>query len=214
MTRNLRGPLLALLLAFLVGAALSRAQQPTGGQTSASDRGNDSILIVYLSRTKNTEALARMINEFTGGRMVALELEKSYPEDYRAIVQQVDSENETGFLPSLKTKIENIASYRTVFVGFPTWDMTLPPPMKSFLSTHDLTGKTVVPFNTNAGYGVGTGFEKIKELCPKSRVLEGFSTKGGIERDGVLFVMEGEKATEARKKIGEWLRKTGVATRP
>ena len=85
--------------------------------------------------------------------------------------------------------------------------------MKSFLSTHDLTGKTVVPFNTNAGYGVGTGFEKIKELCPKSTVLEGFSTKGGIERDGVLFVMEGEKANEARKEIGEWLRKIGVATR-
>lgn len=153
-----------------------------------------------------------MIHGFTGGRMVPVELETPYPDDYRAVVQQVDRENETGFLPPLKTKIEDIGKYQTVFVGFPTWDMTLPPPMKSFLSSHDLEGKTVVPFNTHAGYGVGSGFQKVKELCPKSRVLEGFSTKGGVERDGVLFVMEGEKAEETQKKVGEWLRLIGVAT--
>ena len=201
---------IGLLFASLLAVESSRAQQPATAQEIATDRGNDSVLIVYLSRTKNTEAVARMIHEFTGGRMVAVELEKPYPEDYRAIVQQVDRENETGFLPPIKTKIEDIGSYQTVFVGFPTWDMTLPPPMKSFLNSHNLAGKTVVPFNTHAGYGVGTGFEKVRELCPKSRVLEGFSTKGGMERDGVLFVMEGGKADETRKQIGEWLRKIGV----
>lgn len=169
------------------------------------------ILIVYLSRTKNTEAVARMIHDFTGGRMVPVELEKPYPENYKMTVQQVDRENETGFLPPIKTKIEDIGSYSTVFVGFPTWDSTLPPPMKSFLRSHDLAGKTVVPFNTNAGYGVGSGFQKVKELCPKSTVLEGFSTKGGVERDSVLFVMEGKKAEETRKDLREWLRRIGIA---
>jgi flavodoxin len=140
-----------------------------------------------------------------------VELETPYPDDYRTIVQQVARENETGFLPPIKSKIEDIGSYQTVFVGFPTWDMTLPPPMKSFLTSHDLEGKTVVPFNTHAGYGVGGGFQKIKELCPGSRVLEGFSTKGGVERDGVLFVMEGKKAEETRQNIREWLGKIGVA---
>jgi flavodoxin len=201
-----------LLLASLFAIVASPAQQSATGQTITADRGKNSVLIVYLSRTKNTEAVARMIHGFTGGRMVAVELKKPYPEDYRAIVQQVDRENETGFLPPLKTKIEDIGSYQTVFVGFPTWDMTLPPPMKSFLSNHDLEGKTVVPFNTHAGYGVGSGFQKVKKLCPKSRVLEGFSTKGGVERDGVLFIMEGEKAEQIRKEIREWLGKIGVAT--
>lgn len=82
--------------------------------------------------------------------------------------------------------------------------------MKSFLSSHHLDGKTVVPFNTNAGYGVGSGFQTIKDLCPKSKVLEGFSTKGGIERDGVLFVMEGTKADETKKQIKDWLEKIGI----
>jgi flavodoxin len=202
-----------LLLASLSSALSASTQQPATTETIAADRAKDSILIVYLSRTKNTEAVARMIHEYTGGRMVPVDVVKPYPANYQATVQQVDRENETGFLPALKTKIADIGSYETIFVGFPTWDMTLPPPMKSFLSSHDLAGKTVVPFNTNAGYGVGTGFQKVKELCPKSRVLGGLSMKGGIERDGVLFVMEGRKAEEARNDVREWLRKIGVAAR-
>jgi flavorubredoxin len=135
-------------------------------------------------------------------------LETPYPKDYRAIVAQVAKENETGILPPLKTKV-NLTQYETVFVGFPTWGMQLPPPMKSFLSENNLSGKTVIPFNTNAGYGVGSSFDKIKELCADSNILEGFSTKGGIERHGVLFVMEGEKEVEVRKEVGKWLIRLG-----
>ena len=65
--------------------------------------------------------------------------------------------------------------------------------MKSFLKQYDLKGKTIVPFNTNASYGAGTGFQTVKELCPDSRVLEGFEIKGGIERDGVYFVIKDKK---------------------
>ena len=79
--------------------------------------------------------------------------------------------------------------------------------MKSFLSQYDLSGKTVVPFNTNAGYGIGSSFETVKQLCPNSNILEGFSIKGGIERDGILFVMEGEKEKKARNEVKKWLEK-------
>ena len=88
-----------------------------------------------------------------------------------------------------------------------TWGMKLPPPMKSFLNQYDLSGKTVIPFNTNGGYGIGSSFEQVKALCPDSEILEGFSIKGGIERDGILFVMEGEKRKEAEYKVQEWLKK-------
>ena len=79
--------------------------------------------------------------------------------------------------------------------------------MKSFLKQYDLSGKTVVPFNTNAGYGIGSTFDTVKELCPNSKILEGFSTKGGVERDGIYFVMEGEKEKQARLEIRKWLEK-------
>ncbi|WP_338222632.1 flavodoxin family protein [Algoriphagus confluentis] len=170
---------------------------------------SEKILIVYLSRTKNTKAIAEMIQQKVGGDLVELELEKPYPENYQAIVAQVARENETGFLPPLKTKVD-VSKYVTIFIGFPTWGMQLPPPMKSFLHENDLSGKTVIPFNTNAGYGVGSSFKIVKELCPKSQVLEGFSTKGGIERDGVLFVMEGKKQVEVLEEVKRWLRKLDI----
>ncbi|MEQ8882749.1 MAG: flavodoxin [Cyclobacteriaceae bacterium] len=164
-----------------------------------------STLIVYLSRTNNTKAVAEMIQSEVGGELVALELKSPYPENYQEIVAQVDRENEEGFLPELKTKIDDIDKYDLIFLGFPTWDMQMPPPMKSFLTENDLSGKTVVPFNTNAGYGVGSGFRTVHELCPDANILEGYSTRGGIERDGILFVMEGEKEVEVRKEVHNWL---------
>jgi flavodoxin len=165
---------------------------------------------VYLSRTNNTKTIAEIIHNNTGGTLVALELEKPYPENYKATVQQVVKENETGYLPPLKTKIDSIEKYDVVFVGFPTWGMKMPPPMKSFLHQYDLSNKTVIPFNTNAGYGVGSGFQTVKELCPNSKVLEGFSITGGVERDGVYFVIKGEKAKEAETEVKKWLQKIKV----
>lgn len=83
--------------------------------------------------------------------------------------------------------------------------MQLPPPLKSFLNEYDLKGKTIIPFNTNAGYGIGNGIETIKRLCPNSNVLKEFSTVGGIERDGVLFVMEGDKKIKVENQVKKWL---------
>lgn len=168
------------------------------------------ILIVYLSRTNNTKAIAEIIHNNVGGTLVALELEKPYPTNYQQTVQQVVEENETGYLPTLKTKIDSIEKYDVVFVGFPTWGMKLPPPIKSFLRQYCLKGKTVIPFNTNAGYGVGSGFQTVKELCLESKVLEGFVITGGVERDGKYLVIKGEKAKEAEAEVKKWLQRIKV----
>jgi len=186
----------------------------SGAQDPATGRGeiltDQKVLIVYLSRTKNTKAVAEIIHQKVGGDLVALELVTPYPEHYQTTVDQVANENATGYLPPLKTEIDDIEKYDVVFVGFPTWGMQLPPPIKTFLSQYDLSGKTVVPFNTNGGYGIGSSFETVKRLCSTSKVLEGFSTKGGIERDGVLFVMEGEKEKQVQGEIQSWLKKIGL----
>lgn len=189
-----------LLITLCITSACSKGQSPSSKK----------ILIVYLTRTKNTEAVARMVQKEIGGKLVALELVNPYPADYRAHVAQMVRENRDEFLPPLKTKIDSIGKYDIVFVGFPTWDMKIPPPIKTFLKQYDLSGKTVVPFNTNAGYGVGSGFETVKELCPKSKVLEGYSTEGGIERDGILFVMEGDREKKVQTEVKKWLIKSGM----
>lgn len=170
----------------------------------------EDVLIVYLSRTGNTEAVAEIILDEVGGDIVELELETPYPEDYDAIVAQVARENETGTLPPLKTEIENIGDYNTVFVGFPTWGMRLPPPMKSFLNEYDLSEKTVIPFNTNGGYGLGSSIRQIEELCPDSKILESFSVRGGLERDGIYLDIKGDRREEVHAEAVEWLRNIGM----
>jgi flavodoxin len=199
-----------ILLSFLTLASSCSFSQEQDSLSARVAQNRQNILIVYLSRTKNTKALAEIIHDQAGGTLVELELKNPYPENYRATVEQVVRENETGFLPPLKTRIENMDQMDVIFIGFPTWGMQLPPPIKSFLNQYDLSGKTVVPFNTNGGYGIGSSFETIKQLCPNSKILEGFSTKGGEEIYGILNVMEGEKEKQVRGEVQRWLVKIGM----
>lgn len=190
----------ALLLLFFSSDAIE-------AQKMASDK---KILIVYLSRTNNTKAIAEIIHQNVGGTLMALELENPYPQDYKTTVDQVSSELKTGFLPSLKTKITDMDQFDVVFVGFPTWAMQLPPPMQSFLKQYDLRGKTVIPFNTNAGYGVGSSFETIKKLCPQSTILKGFTIKGGVEKEGILLAIKDQQKKRAITLIESWLKEIKI----
>lgn len=195
------------LLIFMLAVSCTPAKQETISPNGQLNIDPERTLIVYLSRTQNTKAVAEIIHNNIGGTLVALELETPYPQHYQTTVNLVAEENRTGYLPPLKTKIDNIEKYDTVFIGFPTWGMQLPPPMKSFLDQYDLSGKTIVPFNTNGGYGIGSSFETVKQLCPNNTVLDGFSTKGGVERDGILYVMEGEKEKQVQVEVKKWLQK-------
>ena len=72
----------------------------------------------------------------------------------------------------------------------------------------------IILFDTAEAYGpfdgVGSGFQAIRELCPGSRVLEGFEMKAGAEKDGQFLVIRGEKATEAETKVSKWLQKIKI----
>ena len=109
--------MIAAIICLLSSCSLAQ-QRHAATSSPAADK---KILIVYLSRTNNTKAIAQFIHDNVGGTLVPLELEKPYPENYEETVQQVARENETGFLPQLKTKIDGIEKYDVVFLGFPTW---------------------------------------------------------------------------------------------
>jgi flavodoxin len=208
MMKRLTVFLLTISIILCLTSGSSRAQQSPENSPRVPTEKN--TLIVYLSRTNNTKAIAEIIHQKVSGTLVALELETPYPADYRTTVQQVVRENETGYLPPLRTRIDRIEQYDFVFLGFPTWGMQLPPPVKSFPHQYNLKGKTVIPFNTNGGYGVGSSFETVKELCLQSTILQGFSTRGGSEIDGRNLFIKDAKAEEARKEVENRLRTLGM----
>ena len=155
------------------------------------------ILVVYFSRSGNTREIANQIHKSAGGDVFEIQAVKPYPHDYDAVVEQARQELDSGYKPALKTKMENIKSYDFVFIGYPVWWGTFPAPVKTFLSEYDFSGKTIVPFCTHEGSGLGRSATDISTLCPKSTVLDGVAIRGGDVKD-------------AQDKVSAWLRRLGV----
>lgn len=97
----------------------------------------------------------------------------AYPEDYEAQVAQAE-ERQRGYEPPLQARVPDQSSYETVFLGFPIWGMTAPSVIRSLLSQHDLSGKTLVPFIAHGGYGLGNSLAVIAEHALGARLIDGF----------------------------------------
>ncbi|PTC37221.1 Flavodoxin [Pseudomonas paraeruginosa] len=106
----------------------------------------------------------------------------AYPEDYLETVEQARKERDSGYEPVLASKVDNMVAYGTVFLGFPIWGETPPPVIRSFLSAHDLSGKTLIPFVTHGGYGLGNTLSVLASHASKARRLEGFVMETSPER--------------------------------
>lgn len=167
---------------------------------------NNKNLIVYYSRTGNTESVANLIHDKLGGDVVRIETSKARPANYRQEVQQNQMEQEKGILPGLNTQISNLKSYKNIFIGTPTWNMALPQAVVSFLTSNDFTGLNIFPFNTNGGYGQGTTFDQIKMLAPDAHINDGFSVKGGEESKGRLLNIKDDRKLEVSQLLDDWLK--------
>ena len=111
-----------------------------------------------------------------------------YPENYEAQVAQAENERERGYEPPLQERVAHIARYQTVFLGFPVWGTTAPSIIRSFLSQHDVPGKTLVPFITHGGYGPGSSQEVVAQHAPRARLIDGFVKQCDQERQTIAEV--------------------------
>lgn len=157
---------------------------------------NDKILVVYFSRSGenynvgnvrvgNTAMVASYIKEYLDADSYEIEPLKSYPEKYETMVDLALKEKKENARPEIKDKIETLDNYDVIFLGYPIWHEDMPMIIYTFLESHDLTNKTIIPFNTHEGSGNAETYEKIKSLLPESTVnLKGFSIKGSMARSG------------------------------
>lgn len=161
-------------------------EQPTNPDDNGNDeeeKGEDEnthkILVAYYSHSGNTQTIASYINDAVGGDIVKIETVNPYPDNYDEHLAQARKEVAENYLPQLKTSVENISDYDIVFVGYPIWVETAAPPIASFLASHDLRGKTVVPFCTSGTSSAAASYRLIASYCPESTVLEGIQIRRG-----------------------------------
>lgn len=132
-------------------------------------------LIVYFSYTAgNTKRIAERVQATVGGDIVRLEPVKAYKGSYNDVVSQGQEEVERNYKPALKSIGVNIHDYERIVVGSPTWWYKMAPAVLTFLSENDFTGKTVVPFMTNAGWP-GTVLKDMTAVATKNgaKVVDG-----------------------------------------
>jgi len=182
---------------LLVGAATQIVPGLSTASASEKAEQGKKILVVFYSRSGNTRDMANQIHTLAGGDIVELQTVNPYPTEYRPTTEQAKQELQSGYKPPLTTKIANLASYDVIFVGSPSWWGTYAAPVKTFLSDADLSGKTLVPFITHEGSGLGRAPADMAKLCPKATLLEGLAVRGGSVKT-------------ARGDIESWLRKIGM----
>lgn len=136
----------------------------------------DKALIAYFSETGNTEKLANLIHEQVGADMFKIEPVTPYPNG-EELFDYTKEEQDKDERPEIKGTV-NIDDYDIIFIGYPIWCYEVPQIIKTFLDQYDLSGKTIIPFNTHEGSGDGGTYDYIKEQEKDATVLEGLPIRG------------------------------------
>ena len=119
----------------------------------------------------NTQYIAQLIQQQTGGDLFRIETVQEYPGSHDPLLEFAYNERAEGARPELAAQMENLDSYDIIFLGYPNWNADLPMPLYTLLEQTDLSGKTIVPFTTHGGSGFSRTIQTIQELQPNATVV-------------------------------------------
>lgn len=141
----------------------------------------------------NTEIAAEIIKELTGADSFRVVQKNPYSDNYSKCTEEAHEDQRIGRRPELIAYPESLDGYDVVYLGYPNYWSTMPMAMFTLLEHSSLKGKTIKPFCTHEGSGMGCSTDDIKKLCPDSIVKEGLAIRGS-------------NAHESRKEIERWIR--------
>ena len=126
-------------------------------------------LVAYFSATDTTARAAERLAKAIGADLHEIRPKVPYTKkdlDWtdprsRSTLEMKDKSSR----PEIEGRVENMAQYDTVYVGFPIWWYVAPTIINTFLESYDLSGKTVIPFATSGGSGMGKTLEGLKGSC-------------------------------------------------
>lgn len=159
----------------------------------------EKILVVYYSHSGNTRYVAKQIGALTKADVFEVVPEVAYPRDYQTVVEQARQEIAAGVRPKLQSDLADTNVYDVILVGSPCWWSTVAPPIATFLQRHQFDGKTIVPFMTHEGSGMGRTESDLRKLCPGATVAKGLPIRGGSVKT-------------ANSELTSWLTKLGLCT--
>lgn len=158
---------------------------------SRADENYVSGMMKYLD-IGNTEVAAGIIEEFIDADMFKIEQMQAYAKNYNTCIAQAQEDQKRDARPKLKAYPDSIDGYDTIYLGFPNYWSTMPMAVFTFLEHFDFSGKTIKPFCTHEGSGMGSSERDICRLCPNAKVEKGLAIRGGSVR-------------QAKKEIERWL---------
>jgi len=164
-----------LVLLSVVGIATATFAQQK--QDMNSKRSNHKVLVAYFSATGTTARAAQKVADATGGELYTITPAQPYTnadldwndKQSRSSVEMNDPKSR----PAIKGKKENIADYDVVFIGYPIWWDLAPRVVDTFIESHDLTDKTVIPFATSGGSMLAGSAAALKRSYPALNWKEG-----------------------------------------
>lgn len=127
----------------------------------------------------NTEIAAGFIQEVTGADLFRIEPVQAYAAGYNECIAQAQADQKRGARPELKSYPDGLDGYDTIYLGYPNYWGTMPMAVFTFLEHFDFAGKTIRPFCTHEGSGMGSSERDIQKLCPGAKVERGLAIHGG-----------------------------------
>lgn len=182
------------------------------GIPGTAESSSSRILIVCFSRAGenynvgkiekgNTEKLAEIIMEQTGGDLFRIETVIPYPESYDETLDIATREYQNDERPELTGQVESWEDYDIIFLGYPIWWAGLPMALHTFMESYDWQGKTVIPFNTHEGSGQAGTQQVIEDKLSGATVLQGLAVRGSKAQNDA----EGTAAD-----VAAWLKELGL----
>lgn len=134
-------------------------------------------LVAYFSASGITEKYAKKISDIVGAELFEIKPSVKYTtadlnwmdKSSRSSVEMKNPDSR----PEIAEKLSDMNDYDTVFVGFPIWWYVAPTIIDTFLESYDFSGKTIVPFATSGGSGMGKTEEVLRKICPDADIKNG-----------------------------------------
>ena len=169
--------------------ATSAVSETSAETTDTPEITSNDTLVVYFSRTGNTEKIAEYLIDITNADSYVIEAALPYTDEdieYNNDSCRANKEqNDKSVRPEIANPISFVDSYDTIFLGYPIWWGQEPRIIDTFLESYDFSEKTVIPFCTSGSSGIETSAENIKELVNIGKQLEGRRFPAGASKDEV-----------------------------